>query len=470
MRDGFELVPIEVELSLSPGLPQITFLGLPDAVIRESVGRIKSALRHQGFELPGARQVLVQLRPMHLRKSSRGLDLAVASALLWEMGQLPKPVGETPPRVYGELTLKGEILRPDDLEDLPTEFGSAGVLTGPGGPLGFPVLAVQQLRDLQSPIWVEPRGDEDSLVRPSLPDLRLNAASAEAAAVIAAGEHSALLAGPPGTGKSTVADLIHGLLPPPAAGAFALAKRIHRARGEPLRWRPLVKPHHSVTSLAMTGGSVPPQPGEITRAHSGLMILDEFLEFDPAVQESLREPLETGGIRLARAGQVRQYPARFLLVATTNLCPCGRYLPGRDELCRCTRARKANYLARLRGPFVDRFHALLFTPRWGDSFDVDVSEIRQRVDAAVEYRVRTRGQLHPNTTLGEDEVRKGLTAFQQKHLLPMGGLSRRRSLALLRVARTFADLDASDEIRNEHLEKATEITFRSFRELERVDA
>lgn len=468
MRDGFELVPIEVELSLAPGLPQITFLGLPDAVIRESVARIKSALRQQGFEIPAARQVLVHLRPSHLRKSSRGLDLAVAAALLWEMGQLPIP-DDGPPRVYGELSLKGEIFRPDDLEDLPRELGWPGVMTGPGGALEFPVHQVAELREIRTPTWVEPRADEETLIRPDAPDMRLHPEAASAAAVIAAGEHSALLAGPPGTGKSTLADIVHTLLGPPQPGAFAIARRLHRSRGESLRWRPLIKPHHSVTSLAMTGGGVPPLPGEITRAHSGLMVLDELLEFNSAVQESLREPLETGTIRLARSGQVRQYPARFLLLATTNLCPCGRYLPGRDELCRCPRARKANYLGRLRGPFVDRFGILLFTAKWGESYDVEIKDVRARVDAAIEYRVRARGQMQPNSVLAEEDLRRWLTRFQLTHLMPAGGLSRRRLVALLRVARTFADLDASEAIANEHLEQAMAITFRNFRELERAD-
>lgn len=469
MRDGFELVPIEVELSLSPGLPQIVFLGLPDAVIRESVGRIKSALRHQGFEIPAARQVLVHLRPSHLRKSSRGLDLAVAAALLWEMGQLPIPEGG-PPRVYGELSLKGEVFRPDDLEDLPPELGQAGVTTGSGEAQTFPIYQLKNLRDLAAPQFVEPREDVDALERPNPPEIALHQEAALAAAVIAAGEHAALLAGPPGTGKSTVADLIHSLLSEPRPGEFTVAKRLHRGLGTPLRWRPLVRPHHSVTALAMTGGGSPPLPGEATRAHSGLMILDELMEFGPSVQESLREPLETGGIRLARAQQVRQYPAKFLLVATTNLCPCGRYLPGRDELCRCARNRKANYLARLRGPFVDRFGVLVYTPKWGETFDVPAEDIRAQVDAAVAFRLRTRGQISPNSFLEEDEIRKGLTRFQLTHLMPMGGISRRRQVALLRVARTFADLDESEGISNEHLERANAIAFRSFKELERAES
>ncbi len=469
MRDGFDLVPIEIELGLSPGLPQITFLGLPDAAIRESVGRIKSALRHQGFEIPAARQVLVHLRPSHLRKSSRGLDLAVAAALLWETTQLPMPEGG-PPRMYGELSLKGEVLRPDDLEDLPAEFGAMGVVTGPGERLGFPLFQIREIRGLASPDRLDPRPEDGPLERPGIPDIRLHPVAAETAAVIAAGEHSALLAGPPGTGKSTVADLIHALLPPPQPAAFAIARRLHRGAGERLAWRPLVRPHHSVTPLAMVGGGSPPAPGEATRAHSGLMILDELMEFAPAVQEMLREPLETGSVRLARAGRFQRYPARFVLVATTNLCPCGRYLPGRDELCRCARLRKANYLARLRGPFVDRFGILSYTPEWGEAFDVPVSEVRERVDRAVAHRSRTRGQAEPNARLSEDDARAGLTRFQLANLMPSGGFSRRRLAAILRVARTFADLDESEPIGNKHLDRAIELSFRTFKALERAEA
>lgn len=469
MRQEFELVPVEVELSLSPGLPQIIFLGLPDAIIRESEARIKSALRHQGFELPTARQVLVHLRPTHLKKTSRGLDLAVAAALLWETGQMPLPSDTgLPPLIYGELSLKGEVVRPDDLEDLPPEVGARGVLTGDGGDLGFPAYCVRELKGLSQPTVQRAVPEAVFLQAPTLPDLNLSEPAAQTLAAVVAGHHHILLAGPPGSGKTTSAELVPALMDPPSQRTFFESRRIHRACGEVLTWRPFSQPHHSITPMAMIGGGSLPRPGEITRAHGGVLMMDEFLEFSPQVQEALREPLESGEIRIARAGVSRRFPARFLLLGTTNLCPCGRFMPGRDALCRCSRARKNAYLSRLRGPFVDRFAMLAFTEGWSRDLLVPAGEVRARIERAIRFRRESRAQERPNAVLSEEACLSGLTSFQREKLLPGIARSRRRYLALLRVARTLADLDAEPMIANRHLERARELAVANFLQLERA--
>ncbi len=468
MRSGFTLLPVEVEISLLPGLPQIVFLGLPDTMIRESVGRIKSALKHQGFEFPQARQVLVQLRPAHLRKSSHGLDLAVAAGILWETGQLKKPEGV--PVVYGELSLKGEVICPDDIADLPNDSSSPPVLTGKGGAFDFPTLQATTLRELLNADRVHASLISSGWQRPECPDLLLSRESAELLAIAASGEHSVLIAGPPGTGKTTAAEAIHHVLLPIPTEVSRVAQRYSRIQGDDLKWRPLVQPHHSITSLAMIGGGAPPLPGEITRAHGGLLVMDEFLEFQPVVQEALREPMEKGEVRIARGSSRRSFPAQFLLIATTNLCPCGQFLPNRDELCRCPRGRRMAYLTRLRGPFIDRFTMTMFTHTWSKQLEIPLLEVRERIDRATTFRIVTRGQSYLNSKLREDEVINSLTTFQRKQILPQAEMSKRRLLSMVRVARTLADLDLSIKIENKHIDRAAELCVENFQALARASA
>lgn len=491
IRQGHQLAPVEVELSLTQGLPQISFLGLPDTALKESVLRIRSALREQGFQLPQAHQVLVHLRPSHLRKSSRGLDLAVAAALLWETGQIPLPSESVdlssltkPPVLYGELTLKGEVIRPDDIEDV--EPGPDQILITGGGPelFGFPSLQVRRLQELAHPTWVPAAETIERWTRPAPSVKAFAPAAAELAMIVATGEHAALFAGPPGSGKSTLAEAIPAFLAEPDPVEFRIAKRLARAVGRGLSWRPVCQPHHSVTPLAMIGGGSSLWPGEISRAHGGVLILDELLEFHSEIQEALREPVESGSISIARAGAVRTFPARLLLLATTNLCPCGRYSPRREfSRCRCTRRERLKSIARLSGPFVDRFAIFALTDEWGESGgagdvgggnggekdgDITCEAITERVRAAIDFRVRTRAQRVANARLDPDVIEGALSLFQRTELLGAAGGSRRRKAAVLRVARTIADLRGSQAIEHRDLERAVFHCLRAHRCLEQA--
>ena len=469
MRVQGRLAPVEVEVSLIPGLPQISFLGLPDAAIRESVLRVKSALRHQGFQTPRAHQTLVHLRPSHLRKTSRGLDLAVAAAILWETDQIPKPRDGSTPLVYGELSLKGEIFRPDDLEEASGEWAQDSVLTGPGpAHATLETRVAANLRGLSSAVSVAARDDGPGPVRPRPARTVWASEAARLLAVVASGEHSCAIVGPHGTGKTSFAESVAAFLEPPAASAFRASRIEAIARGDSVpEWRPVVQPHHSISALAMIGGGVPPRPGEITRAHGGLLILDELLEFDSSVQEALREPLESGSIRLARAGAVRAFPARFALVATTNLCPCGRYDPvAGGSACKCPRSKRDRSLARLSGPFLDRLDLLVSSGDWLSMRDpVGVDQIDQWTRQARETRLR-RGQIEPNARTAATALLDGLGPFEREQILrgPFG--SARRNLAIVRVARTLADLDGQDIIGSEHWACAMRWSACSFEKLE----
>jgi magnesium chelatase family protein len=466
IRIGHELAPVEVELSLSPGLPQILFLGLPDTALKESTLRIRSAIREQGFQLPQAQQVLVHLRPTHLKKSSRGLDLAVAAALLWETGQVECPDLEgLAPTLYGELTLKGEVLRPDDTD----EIEDGPVWTGPGPAMSVQVRELTHLKDLVSPSWIEAKDSATRVTRPACSVGTFPKPAAEVARVVAAGEHPALFAGPPGGGKSTLVDAIPSWLEEPREDELRLARKIARRVGREITWRPVAKPHHSITPLAMIGGGSSVWAGEISRAHGGVLIMDELLEFHPAIQEALREPMETGSISIVRGGAARTYPARCLLLGTANLCRCGKFVPGKDlNACRCPNAVRKRVVARLSGPFVDRFTMLVFTDEWRKSgFAVPVEEIFQGVQSAIEFRKKARGQLLPNAQIPSSEFEQSLTDFQRQHLLDDATLpSRRRRDAVIRVSRTLADLEGSVSIENRHLDQANRLCVYPHRLLE----
>lgn len=461
IRVRSEIQIVEIEISLVPGLPIIQFLGLPDQAMKESAVRIRSALRAQGYDFPAHQQVLVQLKPSHLRKSSRGLDLAVAAGLLWETSQLPLPDGR--PVLYGELTLKGEVERPNDLHECAS---NDVVWTGSGDALSFPTLEVRSLNGLRHPKWQEPVESECVSARPAAPVPSFDVRSAEIGALIAAGEHSALLCGPQGSGKTTLAESVLGWLEAPSSEVLAELRR----RNPEAQWRPILKPHHSSSALAMIGGGAQLWAGEIAKASHGILVMDELLEFHPDVQEALREPMDSGSISISRAGSAKTFEAHTLVLATTNLCRCGKFTPGpvNSRHCRCKAFDRRRTLARLTGPFADRFALLHFTESFAGSADlISVETIRERVDRAIHFRKCERGITIPNGWIDPESIAETLTPFQRREILadlPLA--SRRRRASVLRVARTLADLDESEKIRETHLARAIHVCVRNHHLLE----
>ena len=383
VRIDHELVPTEIEVTLVQGLPQFVFIGLPDASLRESGARIRAALKKQDFELPHSQQILVHIKPTYAKKTSRGLDLPIACALLWEMNQLLRPT--SPQTLYGELTLEGEVIQPDDVLELPSVAGD--VITGTGEDvLPFNTIQITSLRDMLKGGASIASSEADDFQRPRCSVKFLDAQAAVLARVVAAGEHSLLLAGPAGSGKSTLASVLPSLVEAPTQDQIREVRHFWNARNERLTWRPVLKPHHSITPLAMIGGGSSLWPGEITRAHNGILIMDELLEFHPEIQESLREPVENGSLSIVRGGRSRTFPARVLLLATTNLCKCGKFVPRKVYSCRCASAVRRRILTRLTGPFVDRFAVVALTDQWDDKGDVSLEQIASDVAGAIEFR------------------------------------------------------------------------------------
>jgi magnesium chelatase family protein len=469
VRSHISLAPLEVELTLVPGLPQIQILGLPDAAIRESAARIKSALRAQQFKFPKSQQVLVNLKPSHLKKTSRGLDLAIAAALLFETRQVRVPEKLETYFFYGELSLVGEIGAPDDMGDFVAEKEAATMVTGRGSSMEMPTIEISSLRDLQRPLPAPQTHLKSRPRRPPLAPLHFSTQAARLMMVVAAGEHSALLAGPPGSGKSTWAQHLHEVLAEPEWHQFRLSRQIARYFHTELTWRPTVAPHHSTTALAMIGGGVPISPGQITRAHGGVLILDELSEFSRVVHEALREPLETGRISVVRSGGSCDFPADILLVGTTNLCSCGKFIPKPSSDCLCPQRRREEYVRRLSGPLLDRFQLLVWTDDWGLSTlnqgGVTLAEIGERAQRARAFAQASRGQMSCNGKLG-NEFMQTLEPFVLNHLLPQGAVSRRRLLACARVARTLADLEMSSQMKPKHWQRALEWTVQTFAALQ----
>lgn len=454
-REQDRLSPVEVEVFLLPGLPTIHILGRPDDGVRECLHRVRSALRAQGFEWPKARQVLVNIRPVDRRKTSRGLELAIAAGLLWETGQRTPPATTTGRLfVYGELTLAGEVLEPEDLaRDFFPEDGDV-VLTGAGQDAReFPRERVINLADLDRPVFVPVAAPRYQISRPTEGLHRsFTATEARLLAITALGGFHLLLAGASGAGKSTLARSLRSFLVSPSAADLKQG-RVHEG------WRPWVAPHHSATALTMIGGGVPPRPGEISQADGGILFLDELLEFSTAVQEALREPVESGSIRVSRGFRSTTFPARIQLVATTNLCPCGRWSPGARISCGHSWRRCRSTLERISGPFFDRFDLLAFAEGKRAERQVPGVDVLEQVERARSYRAS-------KPILDTRELWASIPEPWRSDFLGREvETSERRRLSTLRVARAIADLEQKDAVAGPHFEEALEWTFRSFEKL-----
>jgi magnesium chelatase family protein len=442
-RNQHRYEPGEVEVNLLPGIPQIHVVGLPDAGIRESGVRLKSALRSCGLRWPEGQQIVVNLRPAHLRKEGSGVDLAIAMAFLAISRQLPPAVKAVLDSVvvYGEVSLDGSIHAPQDLGPALRFIGDAQVLTGKGRTgvrqgrwLEWPSLASREMNAH------EEKFDWSRFWRPpALPDLHVHPEAAQALWIAAHMGLSVLIAGPQGSGKTTWARALYALTPEPEVEKMEELVSLFGEGALENRWRPLEQPHHSTTPQAMVGGGYPLQFGVISRAHGGMLVMDEFLEFHPTVLEALREPLENGSVEIARKGCRQRVPARFQLVGTTNLCPCGQLYPGRLAGCNRNIGHCRAVCRRLSGPVLDRFDMLAFSHTWlSMEPKVGLSEVKEILRRMAEF-AKSRGTVQDLLPLEYEELQ----------------LSHRRRRSLLRVARACADFEESVELRSEHFHQAS---------------
>ena len=471
---------VTVEVHLGNGLPSLSIVGLPETAVKESKDRVRGALINSQFEFP-ARRITINLAPADLPKDGGRFDLPIALGILAASGQ----VAQTHLADYefiGELALSGDLRAITGA--LPAGMAAADVqrrLVVPLHNLSEAALIAQQqalgaqhLLDVarhlndQTPLQCHAPETDVPCVQtlPDLADVRGQLQARRALEISAAGGHSLLFAGPPGTGKSLLASRLPGILPPmtdkEALEAAAIASiSMQGFKLAHWRQRPFRTPHHTASAVALVGGGSSPRPGEISLAHQGVLFLDELPEFDRRVLEVLREPLESGQITISRAARQAEFPARFQLVAAMNPCPCG-YLGDPTGRCRCTSEQIQRYRQRISGPLLDRIDLQVDVPRLPPQ-DIQgppgepSAAVRQRVAVARDLQITRQGTCNAQLTgIAMDRHCHLRPPEQQllRHALERLRLSARAYHRVLRVARTIADLDNSTQIEASHLGEA----------------
>jgi len=481
---GVDAPLVTVEVYIGKGLPGLSIVGLPEAAVKESKDRVRSAILNSGFTFPVGR-ITVNLAPADLPKEGGRFDLPIALGLLAASEQIPVSA-MADMECLGELALSGRlrpvrgalpaVLHSRDAGRflmLPQQNSDEAALVSDARVL--PVNSLAQCCQLitgqtrVTPVSVQRRSPAAAADLPDMADIRGQFQAKRALLVAAAGSHSLLFVGPPGTGKTMLASRLPGILPPmserEALESAAIAS-ISDQGFDAGKWcrRPFRNPHHTASAVALVGGGSNPRPGEISLAHNGVLFLDELPEFSRQVLEVLREPLESGSVSISRAARQAKFQARFQLVAAMNPCPCG-YLGHVNGRCNCTADQVQRYQGKLSGPLLDRIDLHVIVPPLSYQEmtatltlpSVASATLREQVIDARTRQLERAGIL--NAHLQAQQLQRDCCLDeQQNQLLAQAvnslGLSARAIHRILRIARTIADLDGSRNIGHNHLGEA----------------